>query len=53
MNEYTLFDVNSIAAGDMNEHTLFDRAIFVWHWKMVSVSVHCLFYKQMDEKIKI
>jgi len=52
MNEYTLFDVNSMAASDMNEHTLFDRAIFVWPWKMVSVNVHCLFYQQMDEKIK-
>ena len=28
------------------------RAIFVWPWKMVSVSVRYLFYKPMDEKIK-
>ena len=28
------------------------RAIFVWLWKMVSVSVHYLFYQPMDEKIK-
>ena len=27
-------------------------AIFVWHWKMVSVSVRYLFYQPMDEKIK-
>ena len=30
----------------------FDRAIFVWPWKMVSVSVRYLFYQPMDEKIK-
>ena len=29
-----------------------DRAIFVWPWKMVSVSVRYLFYQAMDEKIK-
>ena len=29
------------------------RAIFVWPWKVVSVSVHYLFYQPMDEKIKI
>ena len=29
-----------------------DRAIFVWPWKMVSVSVPYLFYQPMDEKIK-
>ena len=29
-----------------------DRAIFVWHWKMVSISVRYLFYQPMDEKIK-
>ena len=29
-----------------------DRAIFVWPWKMVSVSVRYLFYQPMDEKIK-
>ena len=28
------------------------RAIFVWPWKMVSVSVRYLFYQPMDEKIK-
>ena len=28
------------------------RAIFVWPWKMVSVSVRHLFYQPMDEKIK-
>ena len=28
------------------------RAIFVWPWKMVSVSVPYLFYQPMDEKIK-
>ena len=28
------------------------RAIFVWPWKTVSVSVHYLFYQPMDEKIK-
>ena len=28
------------------------RAILVWLWKMVSVSVHYLFYQPMDEKIK-
>ena len=28
------------------------RVIFVWPWKMVSVSVHYLFYQPMDEKIK-
>ena len=28
------------------------RAIFVWSWKMVSVSVRYLFYQPMDEKIK-
>ena len=27
-------------------------AIFVWPWKMVSVSVRYLFYQPMDEKIK-
>ena len=52
MNEHTLLDVNSMAAGHMNEHTLFDRAILVWPWKMVLVSVHCLFYQPMDKKIK-
>ena len=29
-----------------------NRAIFVWPWKMVSVSVRYLFYQPMDEKIK-
>ena len=29
-----------------------NRTIFVWPWKMVSVSVHYLFYQPMDEKIK-
>ena len=28
------------------------RAIFVWPWKMFSVSVRYLFYQPMDEKIK-
>jgi len=28
------------------------RVIFVWPWKMVSVSVRYLFYQPMDEKIK-
>ena len=28
------------------------RAIFVWPWKKVSVSVHSLFHQPMDEKIK-
>ena len=28
------------------------RAIFLWPWKMVSVSVRHLFHKSMDEKIK-
>ena len=28
------------------------RAIFVWPWKIVSVSVRYLFYQPMDEKIK-
>ena len=28
------------------------RAIFVWPWKMVSVSVRYFFYQPMDEKIK-
>ena len=28
------------------------RAIFVWPWKIVSVSVRHLFHKPMDEKIK-
>ena len=28
------------------------RAIFVWPWKMVSISVLYLFYQPMDEKIK-
>ena len=28
------------------------KAIFVWLWKMVSVSVRYLFYQPMDEKIK-
>ena len=28
------------------------RAIFVWPWKLVSVSVRYLFYQAMDEKIK-
>ena len=28
------------------------RAIFVWPWKLVSVSVRYLFYQPMDEKIK-
>ena len=28
------------------------RAIFVWPWKVVSVSIHYLFYQPMDEKIK-
>ena len=28
------------------------RAIFVWPWKTVSVSVHYLFYQPMQEKIK-
>ena len=28
------------------------RTIFVWPWKMVSVSVRYLFYQPMDEKIK-
>ena len=29
-----------------------NRAIFVWPWKMVSVSVRYLFYQPMNEKIK-
>ena len=32
--------------------TLQDRAIFVWSWKIHSVSVRCLFYEPVDEKIK-
>ena len=28
------------------------RAIFVWPWKLVAVSVRSLFYQPMDEKIK-
>ena len=28
------------------------RAIFVWPWKLVSVSVRYLFHQSMDEKIK-
>ena len=31
---------------------LSDRAVFVWPWKMVSVSVRYLFHQPMDEKIK-
>ena len=34
------------------ENWLSDRAISVWPWKMVSVSVCYLFYQPMDEKIK-
>ena len=34
------------------EETIAVRAIFVWPWKMVSVSVRYLFYQPMDEKIK-
>ena len=33
-------------------HSSLIRAIFVWPWKMVSVSVCYLFYQPMDEKIK-
>ena len=29
-----------------------NKAIFVWPWQMVSVSVRYLFYQPMDEKIK-
>ena len=32
--------------------TIAVRAIFVWPWKMVSVSVRYLFYQPVDEKIK-
>ena len=32
--------------------TIAVRAIFVWPWKLVSVSVRYLFYQPMDEKIK-
>ena len=28
------------------------RAIFVWPWKIILVSVHYLFYQPVDEKIK-
>ena len=35
-----------------DEDIVDDRAIFVWPWKMVSVSVRYLFYQPMDEKIK-
>ena len=29
-----------------------NKAIFVWPWQMVSVSVRYLFYQPMDEKIQ-
>ena len=28
------------------------RAMLVWPWKIISVSVRCLFYQPMDEKVK-
>ena len=35
-----------------DEDIVDNRAIFVWRWKMVSVSVCYLFYRPMDEKTK-
>ena len=48
-----LFDRPSQPAGS-KQGTVpsFVRAIFVWPWKMVSVSVRYLFYQPMDEMIK-
>ena len=48
-----LFDRPSQPAGS-KQGTVpsFVRAIFVWPWKMVSVSFRYLFYQPMDEKIK-
>ena len=34
------------------QNALPDGAIFVWPWKMISVSVRYLFYQSMDENIK-
>ena len=35
-----------------HSHILQVRAIFIWPWKMVSVSVCYFFYQPIDEKIK-
>ena len=41
-----------IIKGKGYENWLSDRAISIWPWKMVPVSVRYLFYQPMDEKIK-
>ena len=42
--------INSWSSGSVWKEDI--RTIFVWPWKMVSVSVRYLFYQPMDEKIK-
>ena len=44
------FDSDSAYESTLSEPPV--RAIFVWPWKMVSVSVRHLFYQPMDKKIK-
>ena len=44
------FDSDSAYESTLSEPPV--RAIFVWPWKMVSVSVRPLFYQPMDKKIK-
>ena len=43
------FGWSKLSQTNVNELDV-DRAIFVWPWKVFSVSVHYLFYQPMDEK---
>ena len=45
-----LYELDSAHGSTLSEPRV--RAIFVWPWKMVSVSVRHLFYQPMDKKIK-
>ena len=53
-----LVETEATTLGSCDKHPTYcchwnvDRAIFVWHWRMVSISVRYLFYQLVDEKIK-
>ena len=53
-----LVETEATTLGSCDKHPTYcchwnvDRAICVWLWRMVSISVRYLFYQLMDEKIK-
>ena len=48
-------ELSLLFSADWNQNNLYDThsgAIFVWPWKMISVSVRYLFYQAIDERSK-